>query len=206
MAEDATVTPTRQSYASRLEACYKFLTRSRVVKKGETDADALEYFARFCNDALPAANDLAEHEFRKHFRDLYHKNKKLYHDFVVATHPYLILLTEARAIVTHFKVDNLIYINWEGDRYRVVVNKRFAEPTPPAADAEHKTNRANTRRPTRSPKKDELVEKLTKQVEELATLVKKSTEKPTEPAETDAAKNEDPLNFHSDKNLSWADQ
>jgi hypothetical protein len=220
MAEDATVTPTHQSYVSRLQSCYKYLERSRVVKHYATDEDALQYFEKFCNDALPAPGDHSERDFRNVFRDIYYKNKRNFHEVIAKVHPYLILLTEARAIVMHFGVENVIYINWETDRYCVSVNTRKQEAEPAAAPASTPApaaNRAERRAPPggvklkrRAVPADDRVTNLTKQVEELKLMVREKAEKPTEtakPEKTEPEKAELDLDDGpKTKSTSWADQ
>lgn len=110
------------SYVSRLKSCYKFLSSSRVVNRRETDPEALEYFQRFCNDTVPK-NEF-ELQFRDAIRDLYYADKTSFLR-CASKSPHLILLTENREIVMHFRIQDLVFIKWDGYQYSVEKNDPY---------------------------------------------------------------------------------
>jgi|SRR6185437_15389085 len=111
-----------QTFTERLRVCYSQLCKSRVVNKRETDDEALEFFQSFCNISIPR-ND-AERELNMTIRSLYYGDKT---SFIKCAEkaPHLILLTEARSIVLHFGIYNLIYLNWDKNtsQYKAVKNE-----------------------------------------------------------------------------------
>lgn len=109
-----------QTYTGRLRSCYKYLARSRVVNRRETDEEALEYFQRFCNDTIP--KNAHEAEIRDTLRNMYYTNKTSFIQ-CINKDPHLVLLTEARAIVVHFGIHDLIYIQWTNGSYLVKKNE-----------------------------------------------------------------------------------
>lgn len=108
-----------RSYIERLRSTYNHLIKSRVVNKGETDKDALEFFEHHCNESLPKTG--AEIEFRTLIKNMYFSDKTAFRK-CIKDQPFLILLTEARAFVVHLKVQNKVFIRWEGKSYTVEVN------------------------------------------------------------------------------------
>jgi hypothetical protein len=112
MTDNQTVQPVRppQTYTARLINSYRYLFKSRVVRGHEVDDDSLTYFERFCNDALP--RNESEAEMRETIKSLYHADKKAF-NLCIEKNSHFILLTEARAIVVHFGISNLIYIDWD---------------------------------------------------------------------------------------------
>lgn len=107
------------NYIIKLKTCYKYLAKSRVVNRRETDDEALEYFQRFCNDAIPKTDN--EIQFRDAIRDLYYADKTSFLKCAIK-HPYFILLTESRTIVIHFNIQDIIFIKWDGSQYTVQKN------------------------------------------------------------------------------------
>lgn len=107
------------TYVTRLKSCYKFLSKSRVVLRRETDAEALEFFQRFCNDTIPKSE--AELQFRDAIRDLYYADKTSFLR-CASKNPHLILLTENREIVLHFRIQDIIFIKWDGYQYHIQKN------------------------------------------------------------------------------------
>lgn len=113
-----------RSYIERLKWAHGNLMKSRVVTKGESDEDALGFFEHYCNESLPQTPE--EVEFRTLVKNMYFTDKTAFGK-CVREQPFLMLLTEARAFVYHFKVQNLIYIRWNGKSYNITVNDNPTE-------------------------------------------------------------------------------
>ena|SRR5271168_2720457 len=113
------------SYISRLKQAYKNIDSSRVVTKKETDTDALSYFQQMCNNTLPKSE--SEAELRETIRNMFYADRTCFYRCVVKNE-YLILLTEARSIVLHFHINNLVYVEWNGSQY-VVRKNDIIQPT-----------------------------------------------------------------------------
>lgn len=111
------------NYIEKLRRIYKSLLSSRVISQRESDPEALQYFEKCCNESLPI-ND-HENDLRDLVRNLYYTDKTAFKS-CTSKNSHLILLTEARAVVVHFGVQNLIYIEWDKDnkQYHVVKNTR----------------------------------------------------------------------------------
>lgn len=121
------MTDKNQSYLVRLKICYNALSNSRVVKRRETDTEALNYFEKFCNESLPESS--TEEELRNCIKNLYKCNPTSFVE-CAANDPYLFLLTEARAIVQHFGVREIIYIRWNMENRCYMVEKNTKSLTP----------------------------------------------------------------------------
>lgn len=140
---DDVVTPVPEDYLKRLRHAYKQLLHSRVVKNKHVDSEALAYFQRYCNQAIPT--NAQESSWYNLFRKIYYAHRRNFQEIVVKVDPCTILMAEARAIVVHFGVENLIYINWnrENNSYEVVVNERMnMESAPPSAEPVKREERA----------------------------------------------------------------
>lgn len=181
-----------QNYVGRLQACYKMLSRSRVVHKRETDGEALEYFQRFCNEALP--KDESETLLRVVINNLYHNDKTSFNR-CISKDQYLVLLTDARSIVVHFGVQNLIYIKWDGSQYSVQKNDVPVTP--------EKFNRNNRGGRTRKPSYQELLE----MVQKMSTRSEKNSDH-----KNDSNDQPEPIELDLDQKTenrprkSWADE
>lgn len=119
---------TFQSYIARVKNCYKIIATSRVVKKHETDKEAIEFFEKFCNESLPKGPH--ENEMKNMIRELYNNNKDAFAT-CVSQSPYLFLLTEARAIVMHFDIQNVVYIKWNNIDKKYLVEKNIKQGKSP---------------------------------------------------------------------------
>lgn len=109
------------NYVDRLVANYNYLQKSKVVTEKATDNESIGHFQNYCNSALP--KDQYEQEFRNVIRNMYYTNKKSFSD-CIHKDPYLVLLTDAMAIVLHFKIVDTIYIKWNRTEYNVMVNNK----------------------------------------------------------------------------------
>lgn len=114
-------TNTNKNFIAKLKANYGHLERSRLAKHRETDSDSLGYFERILNESLP--QNEAENDLKDAMRDLYHADKTALCQCFVRE-PAYVLLTEARAIVLHFGIQDIIYIEWTGEKFHVTENDR----------------------------------------------------------------------------------
>lgn len=113
-----------QSFIILLKRCYNNLTRSRLVHHRDTDMDALRYFEEMCNKALP--RNKHELDTKDIIRELYYADKTSFARCLVGA-PHYVLLTEARAMVLHFGIQDLVYIEWKDDAYLVKNNEQWAK-------------------------------------------------------------------------------
>jgi hypothetical protein len=114
-----------QGYNNLLKSCYKNMLDSRLVKHRDTDLEALSYFNQLCNRTIPRTD--SEKEIKNMFREMYYGDKTSYLSCINKT-PHLVLLTEARAIVLHFGIFDIIYIEWKDDQYIVSKNDYYEYP------------------------------------------------------------------------------
>jgi hypothetical protein len=161
-----------QSFIARLKSSYRLLERSRLANHRETDQDALGYFQRICNESLP--KNEAEQEFKDGIRELYYANKTSFTQCLVRA-PHYVLLTEARAIVLHFGVQDLVYIEWKNNEYVVSENKRETDDKGRVENRSDKRNRGvrgNVRRET--------IQELRARLERLERVAEGSNTQPVE--------------------------
>lgn len=109
-----------ENYNDRLRIVYNKLVNSRVIKQRETDEEALKYFETECNKALP--KNQHELEICDVIKSMYHADKTSFAKCII-TMPQYVLLTEARAIVFLFNIQNLIYIEWNKNSQQYIVRK-----------------------------------------------------------------------------------
>lgn len=114
-------TSSKFGYICYLKGCYKDLNTSRLVKNRETDQDALEYFQNTCNRALP--RNEAESTLKQILLELYRSNRTAFSKCLEGA-PHFFLLIEARALVHHFGIHDLIYMEWKNDKYEVLREKK----------------------------------------------------------------------------------
>lgn len=162
-------TNTNKNFIARLKANYGHLERSRLAKHRETDSDSLGYFERVLNESLP--QNEAENDLKDAMRDLYHADKTALSQCFVRA-PAYVLLTEARAIVLHFGIQDIIYIEWTGEKFHVTENDRepsYDRTTIPRATMRDKRD---DRRPQkrRGGKKYGMIRELHERIEKLEKL------------------------------------
>jgi hypothetical protein len=112
------------TYIALIRRCYNSLNSCRLVDKKDTDADALSYFQAVCNRTVP--RDDNERDFKKTFREMFYSSKTDFSKYLVRL-PHLVLLTDTRAIVNHFGVQELIMLEWdrENNTYTVKNNTKY---------------------------------------------------------------------------------
>jgi hypothetical protein len=121
-------------YTDRLKDCYRHLVNNNIVVNKTVDAESIAQFQKYCNDALPTD---AEADLKLVVRSMYYTNRNAFLSCIDKM-PYLILLTEGRAITNQLKIENLIYIKWHDDKFQVEANsapkykpkQEFSNPRP----------------------------------------------------------------------------
>ena len=106
-------------YLHKLRSKYNLLNNSRVVVKGDKDKEALDYFQNHLN-AIVFSNE-SEYELTVIIRTMYWTDKMSFNR-CARKEPCLILLTEARNIVVHFKIQDIVFIQWVNGEYQVQEN------------------------------------------------------------------------------------
>ncbi len=114
------------TFTARLKTVYKQLSNSRVVKNRETDDDALQHFGRLCNECLPCNE--AEIEVKNLIKNLYKCNPTSFLSCIIDD-PYVVLLIDARNMVIHFGIQNVVYIRWDQTTNSYCVEKNIRSPT-----------------------------------------------------------------------------
>jgi hypothetical protein len=123
LVEDQQGSDDNLTYISLVMRSYRTLGNSRLVVRQETDLESLTYFQKMINQCLPRTRD--EIDFRNTIRNIYREDKTGFNKYL-ETMPHLVLLTEARAMVTHFGIQDHVYIEWKDGSYRVVNNEKFS--------------------------------------------------------------------------------
>jgi hypothetical protein len=111
-----------RNYTAALTRCYENLVKSRLVSQQETDTDALMYFQNACNKALPRT--ACETQIKNVVRELYRADKTGFKQCLNRAQ-HFVLLTEAKAIVYHFGLQELIYMEWTGEQFLVRKNTDY---------------------------------------------------------------------------------
>ena len=106
-------------YLYKLRTKYNILKTSRLVVKGDKDKEALDYFQKNLNDSIYTNEH--EYEITAMIKNLYYADKASFNR-CARKEPALILLTENRNIVVHFKIQDIIFIQWTGNDYVVQEN------------------------------------------------------------------------------------
>src|SRR5271163_2947010 len=115
------------SYTELLRECYGRLVNSRLAHHRESEQDAREHFQKILNDSLP--RNKYEEESKKIVRNIYYSNKTEFLNNHVRKLPELILLTEARAIVNTFGIQDIVYVSWHNDESRYEVHENTTKNT-----------------------------------------------------------------------------
>lgn len=100
----------------RVQETYNDICASNVCRHKDVSAAALLQFQQYLNEVIP--RDEHEREMRDMVRCFYHGNKRAFLSCLEKC-PHVVLLTEARAIITHFDIADLVYIKWNGESYDI---------------------------------------------------------------------------------------
>lgn len=106
----------------RLLNAYTQLQKSRLVSKKHFDNDALLHFEKLLNSSLPTTE--YENHIYYFIKDLYHNNINYFNMFVHNSNiQCFILYTNNKNIIEHFNLKYKIYINWNKNDKKYIVEK-----------------------------------------------------------------------------------
>jgi len=180
-----------QGYDDLLKSCYNNMIDSRLIKHQDTDFEALSYFGQLCNRTLP--RNSSETETKNMFRQLYYADKTSYLR-CVNNAPHFVLLTEARAIVLHFGIHEIVYIEWKDDQYEVRKNDYYSYSRSERRSIRSKSGHAKrigkqkykskqsfeqprVMRQQETPSSDDIIQNLSERIKKLEEDQKKVTKK-----------------------------
>jgi hypothetical protein len=107
---------------------YQALRNSRLVKDKNTDSDALEYFAKYLNQACPVTESHKANAAL--LRGIYRTDPNGFNN-LLRNNPNLrclVLWTEGRCIVNHFRIQNLVMVTWNDGVYTVTLKDIRSSP------------------------------------------------------------------------------
>lgn len=106
----------------RLQNAYYQLKKSRIVLKNEYDDEAILHFENVLNSCLP----INEYEQNIYYfiKDMYYNDKNKFINYINNSNlECLILYTDNKKIISHFKLLYKLYINWNSDLKKYTVEK-----------------------------------------------------------------------------------
>ena len=106
----------------RVQNAYFQLKKSRIIVKNEFDNEAIEHFEKILNSSLP----VTEYEYNIYYliKDMYYNDKNKFINYINNSNlECLILYTDNKRIINHFKVIYKLYINWNKDEKKYIVEK-----------------------------------------------------------------------------------
>jgi len=106
----------------RVQNAYFQLKKSRLISKNQYDNDAILHFENLLNSSLPS-NDYENHIYY-FIKDLYYDNKLKFLNYINESNlQSLILYTNNKNIIDHFDLKYKIYINWDKNEKKYIVEK-----------------------------------------------------------------------------------
>lgn len=117
------------SIRSRLTNAYGKLVKSHLVVRHDTSEESLAFFEEHLNDALPRNENDNELDQVRVIKDIYHNAPSLAYRAITAARDGVsrqsvyVLWTNAWCITRHFKIDELVKLEWnqESKTYKVQV-------------------------------------------------------------------------------------
>jgi hypothetical protein len=106
----------------RVENAYFQLKKSRIILKNEFDDEAIDHFEKLLNSSLP----VTEYEYNIYYliKDMYYNDKNKFINYINNSNlDSLILYTDNKRIINHFKLIYKLYINWNKDEKKYIVEK-----------------------------------------------------------------------------------
>lgn len=106
----------------RVQQSYSQLLKCRLISKKEYDDEAIQYFGKILNSAMPIREyDNIIYYFIK---DLFHEDKEKFINYISGNNLQpLILYTDNINIIKHFNLQYKIYINWDSEKNIYIVAK-----------------------------------------------------------------------------------
>ncbi len=106
----------------RIENAYFQLKKSRLIVKKHYDNDAISHFEKLLNSSLPVTD--YENHIYYFVKDLYYDDKTKFLKFIENSNlQSLILYTNNKNIINHFELQYKIYINWDKNEKKYIVDK-----------------------------------------------------------------------------------
>lgn len=106
----------KDSLQERLKNNYTLIRNTETVNTGILNFQDIAYIQDCLNDAQPQRDE--DGIMQKMFQFLYRRNPVDFNRFLMTNKLYYMLLwTEAKRIVMHFRLNRLIHIKWDGVKY-----------------------------------------------------------------------------------------
>jgi hypothetical protein len=106
----------------RLQNAYFQLKKSRIVLKNEFDDESISHFENILNSSLP----VTEYENNIYYliKDIYYNDKNKFINYINNSNlECFILYTDNKKIINHFKLLYKLYINWDKELKKYIVEK-----------------------------------------------------------------------------------
>ena len=106
----------------RIQNAYFQLKKSRLIVKEEYDDEAIMHFEKLLNSSLP----VSEYENNIYYliKDMYYNDKNKFINYIKNSNlECLILYTDNKKIINHFNLLYKLYINWNKEEKKYIVEK-----------------------------------------------------------------------------------
>jgi hypothetical protein len=106
----------------RIQNAYFQLKKSRLITKEEYDDEAIMHFEKILNSSLP----ISEYENNIYYliKDMYYNDKNKFITYINNSNlECLILYTDNKRIINHFNLLYKLYINWNKEEKKYIVEK-----------------------------------------------------------------------------------
>ena len=106
----------------RIQNSYFQLKKSRLIVKEEYDDEAIIHFEKLLNSSLP----VSEYENNIYYliKDMYYNDKNKFINYIKNSNlECLILYTDNKKIINHFNLLYKLYINWNKEEKKYIVEK-----------------------------------------------------------------------------------
>lgn len=106
----------------RIQNAYFQLKKSRLITKEEYDDEAIMHFEKILNSSLP----VSEYENNIYYliKDMYYNDKNKFITYINNSNlECLILYTDNKRIISHFNLLYKLYINWNKEEKKYIVEK-----------------------------------------------------------------------------------
>ena len=106
----------------RIQNSYFQLKKSRLIVKEEYDDEAIMHFEKLLNSSLP----VSEYENNIYYliKDMYYNDKNKFINYIKNSNlECLILYTDNKKIINHFNLLYKLYINWNKEEKKYIVEK-----------------------------------------------------------------------------------
>ena len=107
---------------------YKKILETDLLKSRSLTPQSIEQFQTILNESQPTSDeDLVT---RTHVQYFYRKNPRNFSKYLTSSRlSHMIMWTESKGIVKHFKLQNFVYVKWTGDSYTCTAHKHSHSST-----------------------------------------------------------------------------